>query len=459
MSNIVQMRKKFLGDKIFFKNLITIALPIVIQNFIASSLNMVDTVMIGKVGETEIAAVGIANQYFFLFSLFIIGIYGGCGVFISQFWGKGDENNIKKIMGIGNILGIILSIIFTIIALIFSKEIIAIFNNDPKVIKLGGEYLKIVCISYIFTAISFNYSTACRCIHKATLPMFISAIAILCNTVFNYIFIFGHFGSPILGVKGAALATLIARVLECIILLIVVYKNRLSIAAKFNNMVDYDINFVKKVFRTIIPVVLNEGCWGLGAVVYSVVYGRIGTQAMASVQICTTIQNIFMVIIFGIANAATVLIGNKVGAGKEKEAIEDSIRISLISALIGIIIAILLSSTSGIILSFFNVSEAVKHTSKIILYIVSAILLIRVTNISIIVGILRGGGDAGYALKVEAFTMWFIGVPLAFIGAFVLKLPVEYVVALVTIEEVVKCFFSVKRLCSKKWIKSVVHEI
>lgn len=446
-------------DKKLYKNILKVALPIIIQNFIASSLNMIDTLMIGKVGEKEIAAVGIANQYFFLFNLFIIGIYAGCGVFIAQFWGKEDKENIRKVVGFGNFMGILVSIAFTVIAYFGSYGIISLFNKETVVIELGVKYLRIVCFSYIFTAISFNYSTALRSIHNAVPPMVVSAFAIICNMFFNYIFIFGNFGAPKMGVSGAALATLIARAFECIVLVVYVYYKNNIINCKIRDMFNFNIDFILNIFKTVIPVVLNEACWGIGTIVYSIIYGRIGTEALASVQICTTVQNLFMVVIFGIAGASTVLIGNKVGAGLMDEAKEEAIRIAILSCLIGILIAILLSATAGFILSFFNVSQEVKYTSKIILYVVSIILIIRVFNITCIVGLLRGGGDTNYSLKLEAITMWLIGVPLAFIGAFVIKLEVQYVVALVTVEEIIKSFFCFKRLCSDKWIKNIVENM
>lgn len=450
---------KLIGSKAFYKNLFVVALPIIIQNFITSSLNMVDTIMIGRIGESEIAAVGISNQYFFLFNLFVIGIYGGCSVFISQFYGKGDKENIKKVVGLGNVIGIGLSIIFTVVALFFSESIISIFNKDAMVIKLGSDYLKIVCLSYLFTAISFNYSAACRCVRKAMLPMILSILAIICNTVLNSILIFGMFGIDPMGVKGAALATLISRIIECTLLIIFIYTKKLCIATKLKNMLRYDMKFVGSIVRHMVPIVLNEACWGLGSIVYNIIYGRISIQAMASIQITTTIQNLFFVVFFGISSAATVIIGNKVGAGKESEALEDSFKIIFISVIIGLLVCICLSSTANTIVSFFNVSDVVKHSAKIILYVVSCILVIRVINITIIVGILRGGGDSSYALKVEAITMWVIGVPMAFIGAVLLKLPVEQVVALVTIEEVIKCIFSIRRIRSNSWVKSVVKHI
>ncbi|SCG84469.1 putative transporter yisQ [Proteiniborus sp. DW1] len=457
------MKRKYFNrlfrDSEFYRILFTIALPIVIQNLIASSLNMLDTVMIGRVGETEIAAVGIANQLFFFFTILIMGFYSGANIFISQFWGNKDETNIKRMLGLSLSIGTLISLIFTFIALVIPEAIIKIFNKDTNVVKLGSDYLRIVGLSYIFTAVTLAYSSALRSIRKTILPMIVSVVALTINALFNYMLIFGNFGMPEMGVNGAALATLIARIAETVLLIICVYIGKGTLAAGFRDMLSFDRTYVVKSFKTILPVVFNEICWGLGAVVYSVAYGRIGTQAIASVQITSTISNLYMVLVFGIANASAVMVGNLIGAGEEEKGKDYAYRLSALGVITGVFIAITIAVTARGMLNIFKVSDTVVHDSLMILYITAVIMVMRVLNIILIVGVLRGGGDAKYSLKLEAFTMWAIGVPLSFIGAIFLKLPVYWVVALLTAEEMVKCFFAVKRLISDKWINRVVHDI
>lgn len=451
--------KKLFADSTFYKNLCIIALPIVIQNLIGCLLNFMDIIMVGKLGVAEIASVGIANQYFILFNLLVMGLYSGCGIFISQFWGKRDTENIKKVVGVALISGVCISIIFTIIGIIMPEKIILKFSKDLKVVALGAGFLRIICISYIFTAITFAYSVTLRCIEKAMVPMIISAIALLINTSLNYIFIFGKLGFDAMGVNGAAIATVIARIIEAIIMLVYTYKYNKALAVKISDMVEVTKEFVFSVYKTAIPVILNEACWGLGVIVYAAIYGRIGKEAVASVQICTTIQNIFMVVVFGLANASAVMIGNKIGAGEEQTGKIYAKRFCRLGVIAAIFLGGLLALTAPIMVSFFNVSTEVLHDSLIILYITSLILIVRVFNIILIVGILRGGGDAKYSLMIEAFTMWCIGVPLALIGAFILKWPVYLVVALVTVEEIIKCFVAVARLRSNKWINNVINNM
>lgn len=445
-------------DKYFYNKLFKIALPVIIQNFIASSLNMVDTMMIGRVGEKEIAAVGIANQYFLLFNLLVVGCVSGCSIFISQFWGKKDYKNIRKILGIGLNLGVIISIIFTVIALIIPEKIILIFNKDPDVIMLGVKYLKIVSISYLFTSITFNYGIALRCIEKAVIPMLISLFALITNTVLNYTFIFGNFGFKAMGVEGAAIATLIARVIESILCIIYICRTKTVLKASLKEMFSFNKKFLVNTIKTIIPVVLNETCWGLGMIVYSAIYGRIGTKAIASAQICTTVQNLFMVISFGMANASTVMIGHVVGSGEEYKAKLYARRFVILGFLAGLILGIMLALTAKDILSIFSVSKEVLTDSLKILYITATMLAIRIFNVTLIVGVLRGGGDTKVPLAIEGFTMWCIGVPVSLIGAFVFKLPIYLVVALSTAEEITKFFIGTKRLVSNKWIRNLTYD-
>lgn len=445
--------------KAFYKELFIIAVPIMIQYLITSSINLIDTLMIGALGEKEIASIGIANQYYFLFSLILIGVYSGCNVLIAQFWGKKDTENIKRVLGISLIIGIALSIIFIFGGLFFNKEIIFIFNKNNDVIDIGSKYLLLVCISYIFIAISQGFGIASRGIGKTVTPMVASAIALGFNILFNYVLIFGHMGFPALGVIGAAIATNIARAVEMVLIVFYIYYKKGVLAAKIDELLDLSVAFTKKVVKSINPVVVNELCWGSGVIVYSIVYGNLGTEAMASVQISNTIQNIFMVILFGIANAACVMIGNRVGEEDIEGSKEYSKILIKLSLIISIIIAFALALSSKKILSYYNISKYVYDSTLIMLMITAVIFPARFINVLLIIGILRGGGDIKYALRIELLTMWIVGVPMSIIGAYILKLPVYYVFALVTLEEITKCVFSIKRYRSGKWIRNIVSEI
>jgi putative MATE family efflux protein len=439
--------------------MLIIAFPIALQNLIMSFLNMIDTVMIGKLGEIEIAAVGLANQFFFLFILIVFGVNSGASIFISQFWGKKDVVNIRKVLGISLLLGGLVSLVFAGTAFFLSKEILRIFSKDIQVIALGSDYLSIVCLSYLPTACSFAYSFSLRSIGKANTPMVVSSISLIANTILNYLFIFGNLGFPAMGVKGAAWATLIARVLELIIFVGVVYYRKEALAAKINEIFNISMDFLWKFLNTTIPVILNETFWALGTVMYIIAYARISTEAIASVQIANTIQHVFMIVAFGLGNACAIMIGNKIGANEKLQAIAYAKKFVVLSIAVGMILGILLFISIPFILNLFNVSSIVYENTVKVLTVLSFFLSLRVLNGVIIIGILRGGGDTKFSLVLDVGSVWLVGVPLAFLGAHVWKFPVYWVVALVSIEEMVKLIFGLWRVRSKKWVSNVIEHM
>ncbi|MBF8983154.1 MATE family efflux transporter [Lutibacter sp. B2] len=449
--------KDYKNNKKFYRNLFTITVPIVLQNLIASSLNMLDTMMIGKVGETELASVGIANQCYFLFSLFALGIGSGCGVLIAQLWGKKDQRNIKKVLSKSTVASLLVSLVFLFIGLIMPERIMAIFNKDVAVISIGSQYLRITVISYVFTGITFTFASALRSIGNTKLPMFSSLVGLIINGVLNYALIFGNFGMPELKTQGAAIATLIARTCECSMILFIVYFKDKRLNIKLSDLIGLSKNLTKTLIAVTIPIVLNEACWGFGNITYIAIYARISTRAAASIQICSTIMNLFMIFAFGLAFASIVIIGNEIGANREDLAIEASKRISKLSILISLFLGVVLFILAKPIVSFFNVSNEVKLASSYILYVYSIVMVVKVYNGVMIVGILRGGGDATYGSILQGITLWFIGIPLAFIAAFMLHLPVYLVVAFTAIEEIIKVFFMIRRFRSFKWIRNMVN--
>lgn len=455
ITNTLSSYKK---DKEFYIRLFVITLPIAIQSLITSSLNMLDTMMIGKIGELELASVGIANQYYFLFSLLTNAIPIGSGVLIAQLWGKKDTLNIKRTLSRSLFYNIILTLGFMILGLSLPGKIMSIFSNDPAVINIGIDYLKIVVISYLFTSITFTFASGLRSIGNTKLPMWGSFIGLIVNGVLNAILIFGLFGAPKMGIKGAALATLIARIVEFIIVVGAVYLKVDVLKLRFKDMLELSKSLSETLNKVTLPIFLNESCWAFGNITYTAIYASISTSAAASIQICSTVMNLFMIVAFGLANAAVVIIGNEIGANREDEAISASKKISSLSVKISIVLAIVLALLAKPIVSFFNVSAEVKMAAQYILYIYALVMVFKVYNAVMIVGILRGGGDTTYGSILQGLTLWLIGIPLAAFATFVLKLPVYFVVMFATVEEIIKLLLMMRRFKSFKWIKNMVND-
>lgn len=448
--------KKFWNDKMFFKSMLAIAIPIALQNLITSSLNMVDTLMISSLGQASIAAVGLANQLFFFYILISFGINSGSSIFIAQFWGKEDIKSIRKVLGLALSISTIVGVIFTIVAFFFPELVMSVFIKEPEVIKLGSDYLRVVSLSYIITAIGFSYSVALRSTGKPNVPMIVSAISFVTNTAFNYVLIFGKFGFPALGVKGAAWGTVIARVVEITIIIYSVYSSKGPLSASLRELINWNKEFINKYFKTTYPVILNEAFWSLGQIMYSIAYARIGEEATAAVQIASTVQNVFFVVVRGLANACTVMVGNRIGAGEEKDAYNYATKFLTISTVIGLILALTLSLTPDLTLKLFKgLDSNLYDLTKKLLITMGFFFTLRMFNATAIVGVFRGGGDTKFAAYIDIIGAWVIGVPLAFFGALVLKLPVYYVLALVSLEEIFKVLIVIPRMLSKKWIKNV----
>lgn len=439
----------------FYHHLLFLTIPIILQNVITTSINLLDTLMIGALGEVPLAAVGIANQYYFLFSLFTFGIAGGCGVLIAQLYGKKDTDTIKQVLMHSLIAGTSISLLFTLFGLSSAESIIRVFNSTPEIVSTGSLYLRITIVSYFFMSISFILASGLRSIKNTKLPMYASFAGLCVNGFLNYILIFGHFGFSPLHTKGAAIATLIARIIECFILLIAISKNvpMLTLTASTLNNCSPDVE--RRLKKITLPILFNEACWGIGTVTYVVLYARLGTQATAAMQISSTIINLFMVISFGLAYSSLVIVGNEIGAGNNKEAMEASNKIRSLTVGVGLIISIILFVLAPYIAGNFNVSSTVQVMTTNVLRCFAFMFTLRTLNMVMIVGILRGGGDALFGSFLQGCTLWFIGIPLTYIAGFILHLPLHYVVGISISEEIIKLIFITRRYYSRRWIHNI----
>lgn len=443
-------------DKKFIKTLMLLAIPIILQSLVTASLNLLDNLMIGSLGENEIAAVGISNQFYMLYYYTIMGITLGAGIFMSQFWGKKDVTSIHKFLGISLVVGMISTIFFAILAFFFPEMIMKIFIDENIVIEQGVAYLKMVALSYIFTTISLAYAAALRSIGQTKIPMYGSLVGLVFNGILNYIFIFGKFGAPVMGVAGAALGTTVSRFMELAFILFIIYKNKNVVAGKISQLLDFNFDLIKRYFITATPVVFNDVMWIAGITAYFIAYSKLGINATATMQIANTINNVFNIFGIGIASASAILIGNKIGAGKEEDAKEDAIKISVFGVLIGIIIGIFFFFLSPFIAMLFKITPETYENLIFVLKVMAIILPLRFFGITQIIGVLRGGGDVMYAIVTELVAVWLIGVPLSFIGAVYFNLPITIVYILVCLEEPFKAIATYPRLRSGKWIKNLV---
>ncbi len=451
------MIRSMFKDRIFLSTLMTLGIPVVIQHLFSSFINMVDVVMIGRLGEVSISAVGLANQLFFVLVLLVYGINSGGAIFVAQFWGSKERLSIHKTVGVSLSISIAGAFLFTLAAIVLPVLVLSFFTTDSQVVQVGTDYLKIVGWSYVFTAVTFSFAISSRSVGDAKLPMKASIISLVVNTALNWILIFGHLGFPALGVKGAAIATVIARFIELSIILVYVFTTDHPLRGTIKGYFSFSRYFVGRVLNKSLPVIAHEFLWAVGISLYVAAFARSGTQAYAAYQIAHTIERLFFVGAFGIGSSAAVMIGNKLGENKREEAILYSRYFNILALACGLFFGVLLMLAAPIFVEAFNVEPEVKANAVKIMYVVAIYMSLKILNALQVIGTLRGGGDTTYSLFMEISNVYLIGVPMAFLAAGVWQLPIYIVVALVNLEEVTKAIMGLYRLFSNKWANVVIE--
>jgi putative MATE family efflux protein len=444
-------------DREYFINIRKIALPIIAQQLMFSALNMIGVILVGQKGEVSVAAVGLAGQVSFLLNLVHFGIISGAAMFTAQFWGKQDIPNLRRVLGLCLIFAITASSIFFSISQFAPEWFLRLYSKDQAVIDLGADYVRTFSWTFLFMAISASYVFVMRSTGNVKLPTYIGVGALMINTFLSYALILGQFGFPELGVQGAAIAAVIARALECVVLLSVIYSFKFPVAASLKELFSLDLPFVMRVVKPMLPVILNELFWSLGITTYNAIYGHMGTESIAAMNIMSPIEQMAFVVFIGLSNATSVLVGNRIGAGKEDEAYLYAGRSLVLGAFGGMLMGIIVALVKAPVLTWYNVSpEVVQNTSRILI-VVSLFVWIRINNMTIVVGVLRAGGDTKFSLFLDGIIIWIVGVPLAALGAFVFHLPVYFVYLCAMSEEVTKWILGMYRYRSRKWINNLAN--
>ena len=450
--------REYIDDSRFRKTMIGIALPIILQMLLTNGLSFIDVMMIGRLGESEVAAVGLANQMFFLVFLIFFGITSGTGIFVAQFWGDRDEKGIHHVVGLSRVGSMIFAVPFALISWLFPYELMRLFTPDPVVVELGVEYLRIIAPSYIFSGISLSFAMALRSIERPRIPLAATAISMGLNTVLNFALIFGYLGFPALGVRGAAIATLISRGIELVMVLTLIYSRRLPVAATIREYLGFDGIIVKRFFMTAGPVLLNEIAWSLGMVMYKIVFARMGTDIVAAANITESIQSLFFVILMGTGNTAAIMVGKKIGEGKKDDAYLFARHFLIQGLLLGAALGLLMAATAPAIVLLLKMKQDTIALVRLTLIALGILIPIKAFNIHMIVGILRSGGDTTYSFITELIGVWGIGVPMAFFAGLILDFSLPVVYLLVGIEEIFKFTFTFLRFRSGKWINDLTRK-
>jgi len=437
--------------------MLSLAFPVAFQQFITAGLNMVDVIMVGQLGEASIAALGLANQVFFLLVLFLFGVTSGMAIFTAQFWGKKDVESIRKVLGICLMVALSVGFLFTLAATLIPETVLGFYTEDPEVIAIGSSYLRIVGFSYVFMAVTTSYFAVLRSVTFVKMTVIVSVVAIVLKTSLGYLLIFGIGGLPALGVRGAAIGTTFGWIFEAILIIILVYALKTPLAANPLTFFRFERAFLGKVLKTAMPAAANEVFWSLGITIYNAVYARIGTDAIASVQISATVEEIAFVFFIGLGNACAIMVGNKIGEKEKDVAFEYGRRFTILTVLVALLAGGIILLLRGPVVNLYEISSLAADNARRLMLIFAASAWLRSINFILFVGALRAGGDTRFAMFMELFSIWVIGVPAALIGGFVFHLPVTGVYMMVLLEELVKVFIITRRYLSRKWIHDLVN--
>lgn len=447
-----------INNKLLLKTMAAVALPIALQSLIGSSLNLVDNLMVGSLGEAELNAVGVSVQFYFVHWMLLYGFTSGTATFMAQYFGVKDFHNIRKTVGFALTVTVSVSMLFFLTALIFPHYVLRIFTRFPEIIELGSGYVRACAPAFLFTAVTVPFTSALRATQQTRLPLYISGAAFLTNTFLNYLLIFGSWGAPKLGVAGAALATMIARGLEMSLILYMVFGRKNKLCGPIREFFSYTKSSAVKIVKNAVPTTINETMWGLGTSLYVAAFARIGVTEGAAVQACSTINNLFIMAAFSIGDATLILVGQKLGEGKLDYAYQLAKKMVKIGLVIGLAAGGLLIVFGKPLLSLFEFTDRGAHFALLILIVYGCTMWLTVYNAVNVTGVLRCGGDTRFAMLAEVLAVWCVGVPVAFLTALVLQWPIYFAVLAVKLEDVVKGIAVTKRFFSKKWVKNVISE-
>ncbi len=447
----------------FYKKVIQIGLPITLSQLLTSLLAFIDTVMVSSLGDNAISAVGIGANFYFLTFMINFGLISGLSIFFAQFWGNKNTENIQKTFAVTVVSSIILTTFFVVLGKFLPEFIVGLYNhieneqNHQLVQEMGASYIRIASIGYYFTGISFVIIMLMRSMERVVFPQVVTFMTVLLNTFLNYILINGKLGFPVMGIEGAATATVISSFVGALILVLSVVLSKDEVFRfNFDYIKSIDLSFLKKLFSKALPVMFNETLWGLGMSMYLIAYSFINDTAFPSYHIANTIIGMFWVVNAGISSAAAIMLGNKLGEKDIETAKRYGNRFVKLSFLFGIVMGVIVFVLSPYIpLLFTDASEVIRRDATLILIVFSFYQPIKFTNAIHIIGTLRSGGDTKYALIAEVGALWGIGVPLAFILSIFTDLDIYVIVAIVNVEELIKFVFVNLRFRTYKWANNL----
>jgi len=453
---MVAMENRIFRKK-FFRDLLVLVIPIMIQNFVTSFVQLADTVMLGRLSQTALSASSLAGQMGFILFIVHFGLASAITILASQYWGKKDYDTIGKVLGIGLTISILVSLPVTAVCVLFPKEVLYFWTNDPELLSAGADYFRIVSVSYLFLAVSQPYLALMRSCERVSLSTWISTFSLFLNILLNALLIFGLAGFPRLGIRGAAVATLLSRLAELVSCLIdfrfqTILPKRISEWFRIPSV-------LKKDFRLYcMPALINDVLWVFAFNMNSVIMGHLGSDMVAASSVASVARELITVAGYGIASAAAILLGKEIGEGNNELAKKDADALMISAFLTATVQGILLFAAIPLILKAAILSETAQANLACMLKISCFYQILQVMNTLLIASVFRCGGDSKYGMRLDLFSMWALTVPIGLISAFVLKLPPLAVYTVLCIDEVFKFPLCMRHYFSGSWNRNLTRD-
>lgn len=437
----------------FFITVCHLAVPVALQSMLQASFSIVDQIMIGQLGSTSVAGVGLAGKFTSIFSVVVSAIGAVAGIMIAQYLGQKNKSEVCRSFYLNLLMAMGLAVLFTVLCAAFPKQIMGLYINDQKTQMVAAGYLVIVAGTFLPMAGATLLSTWFRCMEKAQLPLYASIVSAALNTGLNYILIFGKFGFPVMGAQGAAIATLISQMANFLLMLFMMLRNGEMLRKPEYVLKKMPHFHWRQYGAMLLPILVCETLWSLGENVYAAVYGHMGTQASAAMMLINPIQGLLIGALCGLSQAAGVIIGKKLGEREYEDAYLSSRKLILYGAVGSILLSVLVVVTSSFYVEIYQVEDAVKLLTRQILLAYAMIAPFKVLNMILGGGIIRSGGKTKYVMIIDMIGTWCFGVPLGFLSAFVLKLSIPYVYFILSLEECIRFGISVFVFRRKKWMQ------
>lgn len=446
------------GD--FFRRLFLIAIPITLQSILLSSKSLIDVFMLGQLSEADIAAVGVASRAIFFTTIILTGVATTGALLSAQYWGAKDNKGLRETTALTWLTSTFSALVIIILLQFSSDAIMGLASSDAVVIGLGAEYIRITSWSMLAIAFSASLGASFRSIQKPGVSTFFSTIGIVSNILFNWILIFGYFGFPALGIKGAAIATIISSIIEVALFYVYLVYQKHLLRFTFKDI--FTIATLDKMMpfiRLAIPTTTNFLLWAGGLFAYTAIMGQTGTEGLAAFAVVTPIEAVSLSFLMGIANASAVLVGNHIGAKEYDKVYYQAILMMIVGFILTLIVSLTLYFSKGMILDLFTaLTPNTRDLADTFLSILCIGIMLRSIPTTLVVGILRAGGDVKFCLYQDMLTQWFFGIPIAALGAVYFGYSAEIVYSLFFLETLFKWFACIYRLKSKKWINNLVEK-